>query len=170
MREISVAAVCGIAAMIVAGAGPARSSDDLSQAASAGSLRPHVSMLSASSRNAIRLNTPAAEGDLFANAMKRTSGGTSAALKSASVGAGMVNGQLARAPAAPASPQDSLLRTALPSGEAVSAALKAYASGSDDGSSGSVNPLAGAGLLMPMNVGKALGAARAEAMNPRLGK
>ncbi|WP_299567209.1 hypothetical protein [Enterovirga sp.] len=101
--------------------------------------------------------------------MKRTSGGTSAALKSAGTGSDVMNGKLAKAPAGPASAEDKLFKNALPAGGSVSNALKANTSGSND-TSGSVNAFAGAALLGPANVGNALGAERSNVTNQRLGK
>lgn len=169
MRKFSIVVVAGVAAMTFAGASTAQISGDVSAAATANSLSAQSSALSGASKNDIRLNAPASETSIFANAMRSVSSSTPAALKSAAVSADSINGKLAGVPTA-AKSEDSLFKNALPAGGGVSNALRASNSASTAENSGGMNAFVAVGLQAPPNLGNALGSSKGEITNQRLGQ
>lgn len=169
MRTFSIVVVAGIAAMTFAGASTAQISSDVASAATANSLSALSSALSGSSKNAVRLNAPASDTSIFANAMKSVSSSTPAALKSAAVSADYMNGKLADVPAS-AKAGDTLFKNALPAGAGVSNALRASNSASTTENAGGMNAFVGVGLQAPADLGNAIRSSKGEIMNQRLGQ
>ena len=169
MSKFSTLVLVGVASLTFSGASIAQTSSDLSSTATANSLSANSSALAGSSKNAIKLNAPSTEGDIFANAMRSTPGATSAALKSAGLTSGSMNGKLATTSAVSA-PGDNLFKNALPAGAGVSNAMKAGTSGQTADNAGGMNAFVAVGLQAPANLGNALGGSKGELTNQRLGQ